>query len=225
MNSFKLAVFDIAGTTVRDNDFVAHSFIDAFKTFNIEVTLSEINPLMGLKKTEAITLVLKDKKADLSEQLVSAIHDEFIDRMVTFYSTTEHLESLPFVEEIFTFLHQNGILVALNSGFPKVIVEVIINRMGWATNKIVDFSIASDQVLRGRPYPDMIHELMEMSGVSDSTQIIKVGDTMVDIQEGRMANCGLVVGVTTGAYSRTELHSYSPDCIIDSLKELKQYII
>jgi len=47
---------------------------------------------------------------------------------------------------------------------------------------------------------------------------------MVDIQEGRMSACGLVAAVTTGAYSRAELMAYSPDHVVDSLKELEQYI-
>jgi phosphonatase-like hydrolase len=225
MQSFKLAVFDIAGTTVRDKDFVAVSFIDAFKKFNVDLSVSEINPLMGFKKTEAIAFVLKDKAIDLSDELISAIHDDFIDRMVSFYSTSEHVEPLPYVHEIFTFLRQYGVQIAINSGFPKVIVDVIIDKMGWKANRLIDFSIASDEVPKGRPHPDMIHELMKISGIHDSKQVIKVGDTMVDIQEGRMADCGLVVGVTTGAYSRAELSTYSPDYIIDSLKELEQFVV
>jgi phosphoglycolate phosphatase-like HAD superfamily hydrolase len=39
-----------------------------------------------------------------------------------------------------------------------------------------------------------------------------------------MADCGLVVGVTTGAYSREELSLHSPDYIIDHLKELGQLL-
>jgi beta-phosphoglucomutase-like phosphatase (HAD superfamily) len=53
-NKFKLAVFDIAGTTVRDKDFVAIAFIEAFMHYGIELKVHEIAPLMGFKKTEAI---------------------------------------------------------------------------------------------------------------------------------------------------------------------------
>ena len=71
----------------------------------------------------------------------------------------------------------------------------------------------------------MIKNLMKRAGVTDPKQVIKIGDTMVDIQEGRMANCGLVAAVTTGAYKRDELEIFSPDYIVDNLKELEQYII
>jgi phosphoglycolate phosphatase-like HAD superfamily hydrolase len=51
-----------------------------------------------------------------------------------------------------------------------------------------------------------------------------VGDTEVDIAEGRNAKCGLVVSVTTGSYTRRELEGFYPDHIIDSLQELPQIL-
>ena len=55
---------------------------------------------------------------------------------------------------------------------------------------------------------------------SEAANVVKIGDTEVDIAEGRNTGCGLVVAVTTGAYTRTELEQYHPDYIIDSLQEL-----
>jgi phosphoglycolate phosphatase-like HAD superfamily hydrolase len=47
---------------------------------------------------------------------------------------------------------------------------------------------------------------------------------MVDIQEGRNAKCGMVVGVTTGAYKREDLQKFEPDFIIDHFAELGKLI-
>ena len=46
----------------------------------------------------------------------------------------------------------------------------------------------------------------------------------MDIEEGRNANCGLVVAVTTGAYTREQLQQCNPDYIIDSLQQLPALI-
>ena len=116
-------------------------------------------------------------------------------------------------------------VIAIGGGiFIAVIVDAIVDRLGWLERGLIDFVIASDEVEKGRPFPFMINRLMGMAGVEDSALVIKVGDTMVDIQEGRMSACGLVAAVTTGAYSRTELMAYSPDHVVDSLAELEQYI-
>jgi phosphoglycolate phosphatase-like HAD superfamily hydrolase len=69
----------------------------------------------------------------------------------------------------------------------------------------------------------MIHQLMKQFGVESPAAVMKIGDTMVDIQEGRMAACGLVLAVTTGAYTRSQLAEYTPDHILDSLDEIRQY--
>jgi len=222
--SYKLAVLDIAGTTVVDKDFVAIAFVEAFMQCGIDLKVEEINPLMGFKKTEAIATVLERKKIDVTPSKVEFINNIFTNQMVHFYSTSSQVEALPHAEAFFKYLKSRGIAVALDSGFPKVIVHAIVDRLGWIERGLVDFVIASDEVEKGRPFPHMINRLMALAGVEDSASVIKIGDTMVDIQEGRMSVCGLVAAVTTGAYSRAELMPYAPDHIVDSLSELEQYI-
>lgn len=48
--SLKLCVFDMAGTTVVDRQNVHAAFIEAMADFGYNVTLAEVNPLMGYKK-------------------------------------------------------------------------------------------------------------------------------------------------------------------------------
>jgi phosphonatase-like hydrolase len=221
---YKLAVLDIAGTTVVDKDFVAIAFVEAFQNYGVHLTVEEINPLMGFKKTEAIATVLKEKNIDISEKKIDYIHNEFVAQMVKFYANSPEVKPIAYAEEFFIFLKSKDIVVSLDSGFPKMIVEVILDRLEWVEKGLVDYYVASDQVEKGRPFPFMIENLMKKAGVIDSKQVIKIGDTMVDIQEGRMSNCGLVAAVTTGAYKRNDLEVYTPDYIVDHLSELEKYI-
>jgi len=80
--------------------------------------------------------------------------------------------------------------------------------------------VSSNEVEAGRPEPYMIRKLMERAGITDPKQVVKVGDTEVDVNEGRNAGCCLSVAVTTGAFSREQLEPYKPDFIIDHLSEL-----
>lgn len=224
MGKYKLAVLDIAGTTIVDKDFVAIAFVEAFQNYGVDLSIDEINPLMGFKKTEAITKVLDIKNIIVDEKKVNYIHNEFVTHMIKFYTNSPQVKPIKYAEEFFVYLKSKDIVVALDSGFPKVIVEIILDRMQWIEKGMVDLYVASDEVPKGRPYPYMIENLMKRAKVSDAAQVIKVGDTMVDIQEGRMSNCGLVAAVTTGAYSREELQEYEPDIIVDRLSELENYI-
>ena len=54
----------------------------------------------------------------------------------------------------------------------------------------------------------------------DSGEVIKVGDTIIDIEEGRNASCIASIGITTDAHTLQQLQSANPEHIINDLLEL-----
>lgn len=224
-----LVVFDMAGTTVSDKGNVNKAFRDALAEENITVSIEEVNTLMGYRKIEAITrMVVKQLPfLPVEEQtaLIEKIHNRFNSIMVDFYRTDADLQPLPFAEEIFGMLQERGIKVALNTGFTRVITDAIMQRLGWDQTHLINMIICSDEVPEGRPHPYMIQSIMQKLGITDAKEIVKVGDTEVDVNEGRNAGCGFVAAITTGAYTREQLLDYHPDAIIDSLQELPAYIL
>lgn len=221
---FKLAVFDMAGTTVADQDAVARAFRSAFENFGVAISVPEIKPLMGYKKTLAIETVLRNHGRETDEYIIEAVHNDFVGEMVAYYAYDGAVQPMEGAEDVFMICRKMGIRIALNTGFPKVIADTIVNRFGWKDNGIIDDYIASDEVEKGRPFPYMIHELMKRAGITDAKQVLKAGDTEVDVNEGRAAGCGLVVAVTTGAFTRHQLEPYHPDFIIDNLLALPAII-
>ncbi len=222
----KLVVFDIAGTTVTDKGNVADAFMSAFSMEGIEVDLTEVKKVMGYRKKDAIVMLLQKFHPEKAreETLVAQIHSNFEEKMLEFYMSEKDLLPLPHAEDTFRWLHSQGIFVALNTGFTRLITEGILYRLGWKENPLIDEIICSDEVEQGRPAPFMINRIMENLGVSDPAEVMKVGDTEVDVLEGRNAHCGHVISVTTGAYTRNQLEHFNPDHIIESLSELPQYI-
>jgi phosphonatase-like hydrolase len=217
-----LVVFDIAGTTLRDNNEVALAFQEALQAFGYTVPLEKINPLMGYEKGEAIRRMLKEYEeleVLITPAYIQQIHQQFLSIMVRYYNEAIDLMPLPGVEEVFDRLKESGIKRALNTGFSKTITDVILQRLAWVPEK-VDYVISSSEVPAGRPAPFMIKSLMQQAGVPNAKQVIKVGDTEVDIREGRNAGCLYSIGITTGAFTREALEAYQPDFIIDNLTEL-----
>jgi phosphonatase-like hydrolase len=111
-------------------------------------------------------------------------------------------------------------MVALDTGFSRDIAQTLINRLNWERDGLIDASVTSDEVDRGRPHPDMIQRLMSKLGVTDPRRIAKVGDTPADLLEGKNAGCGLVVGVTQGSCAREQLERFPHDYLIGSVAEL-----
>ncbi|MBL7724377.1 MAG: HAD hydrolase-like protein [Chitinophagaceae bacterium] len=218
--SIRLAVFDIAGTTVTDKNFVAIAFKNAFAAHGMEITEEETIPLMGYHKPLAIQMMLEKLEIDPDTELIEEIHADFESEMIDFYEYAPEVMPMPGAEEAFLALKEKGIRIALNTGFSREIADAIVNRFEWKEKGLVDDYIGSNEVEKGRPYVYMISELMKRAGVSDAREVIKIGDTAVDIEEGKNAGCKYVIGVTTGAFAQAELEEQNPTHILHHLSEL-----
>lgn len=218
--SIQMVVFDMAGTTVADNDYVARAFQDAFEINGMTITREMVIPLMGYHKPLAIQMVLEQLGVDFDAELIEKIHTDFEDSMVEFYMYAPEVTALPGAEELFLYLREKGIRIALNTGFSKVIADTIIDRFEWKEKNLVDDHIGSNEVEMGRPYPFMIRELMQRAGITDPKRVAKIGDTTVDVEEGHNAGCRFIVAVTTGAASEEELREKDPTHIISGLHEV-----
>jgi phosphonatase-like hydrolase len=216
----KLAVFDIAGTTVADDNAVSTAFKDAFGAYGFSINEEEVMPLMGYKKPLAIQIMLQKMGVEFDEELIEKIHSEFEVAMLDHYEYSPDVRPMPGAEAVMMKLKQQGIRIALNTGFSKAIADTIMTRLQWMEKGLVDDYIASDEVQEGRPKPFMILELMKRAGLVDPGEVAKIGDTEVDINEGKNAGCSVVVAVTTGAFTKDQLVPYHPDHIIDHLSQL-----
>lgn len=93
-------------------------------------------------------------------------------------------------------LEKQGIKVGFTTGYPKDVTDLIMNEIN--TRYGVDLSkygVSSDQVVNGnRPDPFMLYKCMDLMGIQDSKTVVKVGDSMLDILEGKNAGC-VTIGV------------------------------
>ena len=217
MAGIELVVFDLAGTTVNDEDSVNRCLRDALAAAGSKVTPAEVDAVMGLPKPKAIALLLErqGRLGELGPRL-EAIYRDFVDRSIAFYREDPTVREIPGASRVFELLSQAGIQVALNTGFNRAITDVILERLNWSSHA----SISSDEVAEGRPFPDMIRELMRRMGIEDPQRVVKVGDTPADLEEGRNAGCGMVVGVTRGTHSRAELESYPHTHLIETVADV-----
>ena len=223
--SIKLVVFDMAGTTVKDKNYVGLAFQQAMKAHGYEVNIEVINPMMGYEKPIAIEMILQKEESDqtkITPALIADIHADFVAFMIDFYQTSTDVVPLPNVENTFVQLKRMGIKIGLDTGFSRDIADIIISRLKWEDT--VDYMVASDEVPNGRPYPDMIKKIMAELNITDPMEVAKVGDTEVDVNEGLNSGCKYTIGITTGAFTHAELLPYHPTHIIDDIAEVLEII-
>ena len=226
--NIRLVVFDMAGNTVRDDDAVNTCLREALAGAHVEVNRADVNEVMGLPKPVAIRRLIERQTANgqpVSAAQVAALHDAFVQRMIHFYRTAPDLRPMPYAVEVFCQLKTAGVRVALDTGFSRPIVDAILARLDWTAGLLLDTTVTSDEVPRGRPHPDLVLKAMERTGVADPRLVAKVGDTPSDLQEGTAAGCGLVIGVANGTHTREELAAHPHTHLIGSLQELPALVL
>lgn len=220
--AIKLVVFDMAGTTVEDKDNVHEALIKGFELFNYKIDRADANTVMGIPKPMAIRTLLEEK-FKLHEkvgEMVTKIHAAFVEEMISFYKNDPSVRAKKNAEETFKALRAKGIKVGIDTGFSRDIADTIFDRLKWKENGLLDYTVTSDEVTNGRPFPDMIFKFMKDLNIKSADEIAKVGDTVSDLQEGTSAGCKYVIGITTGAYTREALEPEEHTHLIDDLLEV-----
>ena len=223
----QLAMFDMAGTTVNDkvdgHPLMVISMIRAFAKHGIELAPDIINKHRGKQKSEAIQTLLKEA-ADLSPTDVERVGDDvYRDFLHELESNLSSISEIDGTTELFRYLKSKDIYVGVGSGFPMQVVQAIVSQLGWLDEGLLDYVGSADQIGVGRPNPKMILDAMERLNITDGRKVLKIGDTVVDVQEGKNAGAW-TVAVLTGSQTKAQLMAAGPDYILSSIRELRRLI-
>ncbi len=213
LDSIQLVVLDMAGTTVSDTFSVHDSMIKAFQEHDLIIDRKLASNVLAVPKPIGINIILTNHFQIVDEQLIEKIHNSFKFHMNSYYRDNEAVSETKNTGLFFTYLKERNIKIVLDTGFSKETAELIVERLNWIG--IIDGLVCSDDISIGRPKPDMIFIAMEMVGVTDVNNVIKVGDTPNDMLQGKNANCQWTIGVNSGAFSIEDLKNSGADLVLD----------
>lgn len=214
----------MAGTTVDENNVVYKTLRESINNAGYDFTLEFVlRHGAGKEKKQAIIDILKQKDVE-DTAMVDSIFGSFKTLLKSAYEKLR-VNTYNGTVESFNTLHNNGIKVALNTGYDSKTANMLLDKLQWQAGKEYDILVTASDVKNGRPEADMIHLIMQKLDVIETASVAKIGDSIIDIQEGQNARCGLSIGVTTGAHTKDQLESANPDHIINSLTELKNIIL
>jgi phosphoglycolate phosphatase len=220
--SIRLVMFDLAGTTVRDGSgggsIVAEAFLSTFREAGIILAEEAVSSQRGKDKRDAIRALLIEARptTPASEEEVDTLLVRFLSRL---QDRLTEFEEIPGAADALRFLQRLGIRIGIGSGLPQEFVETILIRLGWLGEGLVDLAVSTERVGAGRPDPRMIHEAMAHFGIDDPHRVLKVGDTVSDIEEGRNAGTW-TAAVVTGTQGEGRLRAASPDFILASVADV-----
>lgn len=215
----KMVVFDMAGTTVNEDNVVYKTVQKVINDEGYDFTLDEVLAEgAGKEKLQAIKSVLA-LRGIADEALSGKIFARFGRQLDQAYETMPITEQ-PNATRLFRELRNQGIYVVLNTGYSRPVATALVNKIGWLPGVDIAALVTASDVARNRPFPDMILNAMHQFDITDATQVAKVGDSAIDIEEGKNAGCIINIGITTGAQTAQQLAAAAPTAVINDLMEV-----
>lgn len=222
MKNIELLVLDMAGTTINEDNVVYKTLQHAVNDYGYEVSLDRVlSSCAGMEKLEAISSLLQEIGGNTED--APAIFENFSDLLQTAYQNLD-VKPVEGVEDFLVQMKAKNKKIVLNTGYTSEIAIQLLNKLDWKENIHYDALITSDDVSESRPSPEMIHLAMKKFNIDDPEKVLKAGDSVIDIEEGKNAGCGLTIAVLSGAQSKTELERSNPDYIFNTIAEA-EYIL
>jgi len=220
----KAVIFDWAGTTIDHGSRApAGAFQALFRNHGVETTVAQARGPMGMHKRDHIAAMLAMPEiaaqwlaahgAPSTEGDLDALFEEFIPLQME--ALPHFLDMIPGIPAMAAQLREQGLKIGATTGYNEAMMA-LCQEAARQAGYVPDISIAASQVPAGRPAPWMaVRAAMEMQ-IYPFSAIVKVGDTVTDIEEG--LNAGMwTVGVTrTGnevGLSLLEAESLAPTAL------------
>jgi HAD superfamily hydrolase (TIGR01549 family) len=207
----KLIVFDLDGVLVKSVEAFNDTYLETLSQFGLEAKVADLTKNYGKPYVEIFRGVIKE------EWVVKIVYKRFLEILQSdyFYERVGYLDGM---EEFLKKLKKKY-KVAIATGNSRWFAEQCIRKYGlW---DLVDEVVTSDDVARGKPYPDMLLKLMKRFS-TNNTEVIYVGDTKDDLMMGKTA-CVKTYAVLTGVLEREEAKKLT-DNIVDNVKQIAKYL-
>lgn len=220
----KMIVFDMAGTTIDEDNIVYKTLHKSINQFGVSVDLPAVLEIgAGQEKLAAITDIVSKYGTIDDLQKADEMFAYFKHHLKSAYEEFD-IKPMQNAHEVLTHLRSKNIWVVLNTGYDRVTAEFILNKINWKQHTEYDLLVTATEVKNNRPAADMIQFAMKAFAIKDPKEVVKIGDSKIDIEEGKNAQCLYSIGITTGAQTKSQLADANPDVILDNLNELSNFL-
>ena len=219
----RLVTLDMAGTTVDDAGAVEEAFQRALDAVGLTAGSLASDPsayirrTMGQSKIAVFTELLGGDRhrAEQANLAFEAAFDDAVER--------GEITAMAGAEAALEALRNAGMRLCLTTGFSPKTRDRVISALGWEGR--IDLALSPADAGRGRPWPDMILTAVLRLRIDDVAEVAVVGDTASDLIAGSRAGASVVVGVLSGAHTRTELAAAPHTHLADSVAELPALLV
>jgi HAD superfamily hydrolase (TIGR01509 family) len=210
MKKIHTVIFDFDGTLADTHIAIRQAFFRTLKDINAP---TPIGPFFDEICCQSLEGMFQSLGVDDKEQLQYAV-SQYGHRYRSISPKMTRLFSC--VSETLSALREYKYSLAIGTNESRDNLESLFPPLGL--HDFFAVTVCEDEVSHPKPYPEMVHKIMEETGSSPSETLI-VGDSVLDMQIGKKTGC-YTCGVTYGSHSEGKLRAFSPDWIIHKPYEL-----
>jgi phosphonoacetaldehyde hydrolase len=204
--SVKLVAFDWAGTIV---DFGCQAptlaFVKLLREAGVAITAEQARGPMGIGKREHIAALLdhpdiarawrEEHGSDPTAADGDRLYEAFAE--IQIQAALDRADLIPGTLETIDWLRGRGIRIATNTGYFDAVLDAILP-VAAEKGLEADSNVCATDVPEARPAPWMVVVNMLETGVYPAEAVVKVGDTVPDIEEGLNAGAWTVGVIESG---------------------------
>lgn len=197
---------DWSGTTI-DYGCIAPAivFVDLFQKWGVEITMAEARIPMGTYKRDHIAQVLQLPTVaerwsatygrPCTDNDVQTLFEAFVPLQIAVIA--RYTDLIPGVKDTLDICRARGLKIGSCTGYTReMMAEVMpaVKTQGYEPDALV----CPEEVAAGRPAPWMAIQNAMRLGIYPMEALVKIGDTVVDIEEGLNAGMWTIGLAKTG---------------------------
>ena len=218
----KAVILDWAGTTMDYGCYApAVVFVEVYRRQGVQITMEEAREPMGahkkvhIRKISQIPAVAKRWEEahgrPCTEDDVEAMFKEFVPLQIA--CLADYADLIPGTLEALEKFRQRGLKIGSTTGYTGEMMTLLL---GEAEKRgyVPDSTVCATDVPAGRPEPWMCLRNAEHLQIYPPEAIVKIGDTLPDIEEGLNAGMWTIGLAKTGnevGLNEEELEALAPE--------------
>ncbi|KMO80062.1 Phosphonoacetaldehyde hydrolase [Mycolicibacterium obuense] len=222
-NTIQLAVIDMAGTTVADDGLVIEAFEAAAEAGGLpadgprrEHARQYVLDTMGQSKITVFRALFDD---EATAQRANVAFEQAYASLIA----AGRAEPIPGAADALGRLRNDGIRVALTTGFSPDTQAALLEALGW--QDIADLVLAPGDGVRGRPFPDLILTALIRTGADSVQAVAALGDTANDVESALRAGCSIASGTLTGAHDERRLVAAGATHVVATVSDFADLLL
>lgn len=236
MKKIECILMDWAGTAVDYGCFApVASFMSAFAEKGLTISVMQTRKPMGLPKIQHIRELLT--MPEVNKQFVERYQRAWTEEDVVelnrlfekylFASLTEYTDPIPGVIATLEKLRSAGLKIGSTTGYTREMMDVVLPA-ALEKGYCVDYCATPNLLPAGRPAPYMIFENLTKLAVPCLDTVVKVGDTIADIQEGvnaKVWSVGIILGSNEMGLTEAEVKAMPAAELENCMNEVRERML